>query len=262
MSIESSIPLTLVVITKNESRIIRDCLQAASWIPNKVVVDCGSTDNTMQIAVECGAKVIYQKWLGYGPQKIFAVQQATTDWVLCIDADEILTPELSENIQKLFANGPAMDSYRLTRYFLFMGKELRYGESPDSKVLLFNRKAAQWTDEIVHEKVLGGSVGKIDGKLIHASYENISHYIRKQDSYTSLQAELLAQSNEKISYKDLWLSPTWRFIRYFFLKKGFKDGLPGFIHIVLGCCFSFWKYAKAYEIMHTHAQRSNVSEDF
>lgn len=241
-------PLTLVIITKNESRVLSQCLEAASWIPNKVVVDSGSTDDTILIAKGYGATVIHQDWLGFGPQRQFAVKQAPTDWVLCIDADEFLTDALSQNIKKLFQEGPQQDCYELKRYNKFIEKILMHGESPDLKIMLFNKRKARWSDDLVHEKVIGGSTGRIEGVLVHESCSTIYQYLQKQNTYTEIQANKLFTDNRKITVWALLSKPTWRFIKYYFLKKGFLDGMPGLIHIIIGCCFTFIKYIKAYEL--------------
>ena len=245
--------LTLVVITKNASQSLGMCLQSAQWIPNKVVVDSGSTDNTVAIAKQAGAKVIHQDWLGFGPQKQFAVMQAPTDWVLCLDADEFLSPELSKSLQALFEQSELLDAYKFPRSNKFLGRFLKHGEGyPDWSLRLFNKKKARWSDDFVHEKVIairGGEplkVGKLTGDLMHESGESISHYIEKQNRYTDIQADMMIEKGKTVSCFRLIFSPLMRFMKFFFLKRGFLDGVPGFVHISIGCFTAFLKYLKAY----------------
>lgn len=242
--------LTLVVITKNEEATLSECLGSAAWIPNIVVVDSGSTDKTLEIAKCFGATIVSQDWLGFGPQKRFAVNKAPTDWVLCLDADEFLSKELSESIQKLFTTEPQEHAYRFARSNKFLGKYLKHGEGyPDWSLRLFNRKVAQWSEDLVHEKVVGMEndlkIGKLSGDLMHNSSESISKYIQKQNAYTDIQAQKLIESNKSISSLNLVFSPLVRFIKYYFIKGGFLDGFPGFVHISIGCFFVLMKYAKA-----------------
>ena len=241
--------LTLVVITKNAAECLEKCLKSADWIENKIVVDSGSSDNTVQIAQEAGAKVIYQEWLGFGPQKQFAVMQAPTDWVLCLDADEFLSPELSQSLRTLFDSKELLDAYKFPRSNKFLGRFLKHGEGyPDWSLRLFNKTKAQWSNDLVHEKVIAINeplkIGELTGDLLHESGESISHYIEKQNRYTDIQAQLIIENKKKVSCSQLIFSPLMRFVKFYFVKRGFMDGLPGFAHITIGCFAAFLKYLK------------------
>ena len=241
--------LTLVVITKNAANCLERCLKSAGWVEHKLVVDSGSTDHTVEIAKQAGAKVIHQDWLGFGPQKQFAVKQAPTDWVLCLDADEFLSPELSKSLQALFEQKELLDAYKFPRSNKFLGRFLKHGEGyPDWSLRLFNKKKARWSDDFVHEKVVALGeplkIGKLNGDLMHESGESISHYIQKQNRYTDIQARLMIQQGEHASCSRLILSPIIRFLKFYFLKRGFLDGLPGLAHILIGCFAAFLKYLK------------------
>ena len=242
-------PLTLVVITKNAGKSLEKCLQSAQWVQNIVVVDSGSDDDTVDIAERAAATVIHQEWLGFGPQKQFAVMQAPTDWVLCLDADEFLSPELSQSLQSLFAQKELLDAYKFPRSNKFLGRFLKHGEGyPDWSLRLFNKTKARWSDDLVHEKVIAISeslnVGKLSGDLMHESGESISRYIEKQNQYTDIQAQLMIESGKTVSSFRLISSPITRFIKFYFVKRGFMDGLPGFVHITIGCFVAFLKYLK------------------
>ena len=245
-----NIPLTLVVITKNAASSLEKCLQNARWIPNKIVVDSGSTDATIEIAKRAGANVIHQDWLGFGPQKQFAVMQAPTDWVLCLDADEFLSPELSESLQALFERNELLDAYKFPRSNKFLGRFLKYGEGyPDWSLRMFNKTKARWSDDLVHEKVVSINnetltIGKLSGDLMHESGESISHYIEKQNRYTDIQARQMILQGKSVSGLRLIFSPLMRFGKFYFAKRGFMDGLPGFVHISIGCFAAFLKYLK------------------
>ncbi len=244
-----SVPVSLVVIVKNSASSLRRCLESASFVNEILVVDSGSTDETIAIAQECGARVLYQEWLGFGPQKKFAVNQAKNDWVLCLDADEYLSEKLQDEIFNLFQGELVHEAYRFARCNLFLGRFLRHGEGyPDWSLRLFNRKNANWTEELVHEKVRGTNgkldVGTVYGDLMHESCESIARYIEKQNNYTSIQASQMLVSGQYVPKLKILISPIVRFIKYYFLKFGFMDGLPGFVHISIGCYSVFLKYVK------------------
>ena len=246
--------LSLVVIAKNADASIDKCLKSAAWIRHKIVVDSGSTDKTVEIARECGATVIHQDWLGFGPQKKFAVMQAPTDWVLCLDTDEILTEELSQSIQQLFlSDKPLADAYKISRRNKFLGRYLRHGEGyPDWLTRLFDRRKAQYSDDPVHETVTGIDcpihTEKLSGDLLHDPADSISYYIDKRNRYTDIQAHLLVASGKRVTPIDIMFSPFFRFIKYFFFKGGILDGIPGFIYISFGCLEAYLKYIKAFSL--------------
>jgi glycosyltransferase involved in cell wall biosynthesis len=237
--------LSVVIITYNEAKQIETCLRHVDFADEWIVVDSGSTDGTQEIVKQFGARCIHQKWLGYGAQKQIAVLQAQHDWVLCLDADEIVTPELKKNIINLLGSIHC-DAYFLERKNYFLGKGLSHGEGyPDLVLRLFNKKQASWSQDNVHEKVIvSGSIGRIKGELQHFSEINLESYLEKQNKYTSLQA---ANSLKTPKLSTLFFRPVFRFFKYYFFKKGFLDGIPGFIHCVISCFNCFLKYAKAYE---------------
>lgn len=241
--------LSVVLITKNAEALLEKCLQSCAFADEIVVVDSGSTDRTLAIASAYKAKVIHQTWLGFGPQKQFAVQQASHDWVLCLDADEWLSEKLRHEISSLL-NNPALGAYRFARSNKFMGRFLKFGEGyPDYSLRLFDRRQARWSDDVVHEYVIAnGEVGTLAGDLMHESGEDIALYLGKQNRYTSLQAETLYQRGKKAGIAKLLLSPLLRFVKFYLLRQGFRDGLPGLVHISIGCFNSYLKYAKLIEL--------------
>ena len=228
--------LSAVVIARNEESALGACLDSLAWCQEIVMVDSGSTDRTREIAVEKGARVIDHEWEGYGRQKNFAVRQATNDWVLCIDADEIVGPELRASIEKALA-APAYRAYEMARRNRFLGRWLRHGEGyPDWSLRLFESKTARWSDDPVHEKVVArGPVGKLDGDLLHDSADSLHNYLEKQNRYTTLQAEALHLAGMRPSVPKMVLGPVVRFVKFYFLRLGFLDGMPGLSFVLRVC---------------------------
>lgn len=242
-----SLPLSLIVITRDAAHEIAGCLASAPFAAEAIVVDSGSRDDTVGIAQRLGARVIAHAWEGYGPQKNFAVGEAAHDWVLCVDADERISPELAATILALFASGPpAVAAFAVPRRNRFLGRWLAHGEGyPDWNVRLFDRRRAHWSADPVHEKVVAqGPVERLRGDLLHYSAESLDAYVAKQNRYTTLQAQALHAAGERASGLRLAFSPLTRFFRFYVVKLGFLDGTAGFAHIAIGAFASFLKYAK------------------
>lgn len=236
---------SLVVITRDAGAQLAACLDSALFAAETLVVDSGSRDDTVEIARTHGARVIEQPWLGFGPQRRYAVTQAANDWVLCLDADEQLSPELGAAIAAALQK-PGHTAFEMARRNRFFGQWLRHGEGyPDWTLRLFDRRHARWTDDAVHEHVVAdGPVGRLDGDLLHASAESLDDYIAKQNRYTTLQAQAMHARGERFSWIRLIGSPLVRFARFYLLRGGFLDGTAGLVHIAIGCFASFCKYAK------------------
>ena len=244
-------PLSLVLITLNAGARLRDVLASVPFADEIILVDSGSTDETAAIAAEFGARFEQHAWAGFGPQKALAVSLARHDWVLCLDADEALSPALVHSIRHAFAHGlPDYPVYRFARCNVFMGRPLKHGEGyPDFNTRLFRRDAARWSDDIVHEHVLSDVAPRtLEGDLLHYSADDIKTYLDKQNRYTSLAAERALARGEQAPLARIILSPLTRFIKFWLLRGGWKDGLPGFVHIAVGCQNSFMKYVKLREL--------------
>ena len=246
------LPLSAVLITRNAAGQLAECLASASFCDEIVIVDSGSEDATVEIAERHGARVIPSAWRGFGPQKQFAVEQAKHDWVLCIDADERVSDRLRESIIAVLP-APArcvpsgtFQAWRFARCNKFMGRYLKHGEGyPDWSLRLFDRRVARWSDDAVHEKVIaGGETGTLQGDLLHDSAESLESYFAKQNRYSSLAADAALARGERANVLRLLLSPLLRFIKFYFFRLGLLDGLPGLVHILVGCGASFAKYAK------------------
>jgi glycosyltransferase involved in cell wall biosynthesis len=240
--------LSAVLITLDCAHSLRPTLESLAFCDEIVIVDSGSTDGTRELAESLGARVITETWRGFGPQKQFAIDQAQNDWVLCVDSDEIVSEQLRQNIEAEL-RAPTYNAYEFPRCNRFLGRYLRHGEGyPDLSLRLFNRKHARWSDDVVHEKVITlDVVGQFKGDLLHHSEESIESYLAKQNRYTTLAADAMLAEGTEVSFTKLFLSPAFRFIKFYVLRGGWRDGLPGLIHILIGCFNSFSKYAKHFE---------------
>ena len=249
MSTPSRAPLSVVLIAQNAAHQLDACLSSASFADEIVLVDSGSTDATRQVAQKHGARVVAKDWLGFGRQKQFAVEQARHDWVLCLDADERVSPELRASIERALA-APVAPVYRMARCNRFLGRWLRHGEGyPDWSPRLFERHNARWSDDPVHEKVLYAvTPGTLEGDLLHESAEDLGRYLDKQNRYTTLAAEQLFERGRNAGAFELLASPAVRFLKFYVLRLGFLDGLAGLLHIGIGCMNSYLKYAKLIEM--------------
>jgi glycosyltransferase involved in cell wall biosynthesis len=238
--------LSVAIITLNATRSLAQCLQSVTFADEIVVVDSGSQDGTVDIAKRFGARVIHHDWQGFGRQKQFAVGQASSPWVLCLDADEWVSDQLKSDIQWALES-PRFEAYRIPRCNRFMGRWLRHGEGyPDYSLRLFNRHKARWSEAEIHEQVIvsGGEVGLLTGDLMHESEDGIAEYLAKQNRYTTLQAEQLYNAGKRVNMVVMLGSPILRFVKFYVIRRGFLDGLPGLVHISIGCFNSFIKYAK------------------
>ncbi len=248
------IQLTVVIITKNAASQLGACLESVRFVDDVVVVDSGSTDTTVALAQTMGARVIDHAWLGFGRQKQFAVNAARHNWVLCLDADERVTPRLEASIYAAFEgieSGSAKQfAWRMPRRNSFLGRWLKHGEGyPDYSLRLFHRQHAAWSNDEVHETVITTSpVGTLRGDLLHDSAETVEAYLTKQNRYSSLHARALFDQGVRVGYSKMLLSPLARFVKFYFLRLGFLDGGAGFAHIVIGCFAAFSKYAKLIEL--------------
>jgi len=237
--------LSAVLITRDAAGSLPACLASLAFCDEILVVDAGSTDDTLAIARQGGARIIETHWRGFGPQKQFAIEQASHDWVLCIDADECVSEALRASISAVLP-APTFSAYRFSRCNRFMGHYLRHGEGyPDWSLRLFDRRHAHWSNDAVHERVItAGEVGTLSGDLLHDSAESLERYLDKQNRYSSLAAEAAIQAGKRSSPPQLFMSPLTRFIKFYLLRGGFRDGLPGLVHILIGCYARFAKHAK------------------
>jgi len=252
----SRVPVSAVLITRNAAAQLEACLASLAFAAEILVVDSGSDDGSLEIAARHGARVLQKDWMGFGRQKQFAVEQANNDWVLCLDADERVSPELAASIAQALA-APQAPVYRMARRNRFLGRWLAHGEGyPDWSSRLFDRNHARWSDDTVHEKVLYAvTPGTLDGDLLHESATDLASYVAKHNRYSTLAAEQLLERGRSAGPAVLLLSPLVRFVKMYVFRLGFLDGLPGLVHISIGCINSFLKYAKLIELRRANKNR-------
>jgi glycosyltransferase involved in cell wall biosynthesis len=249
-------PLSAVIIARNAAHLLPSCLDSIAFADEIVVVDSGSTDGTAEVAAARGARVVQCEWRGYGRQKQFAVEQARNDWVLCVDSDERVSPELRKEILDAL-RAPMSPVYRMARRNRFLDRWLAHGEGyPDWSPRLFNRLSARWSDDLVHEKVLYGvTPGTLKGDLLHDSFDDLANYLDRQNRYTTLAARQAFEQGRRAGWHHLALSPLVRFFKFYVLRLGFLDGMAGLLHISIGCMNSYLKYAKLLELQRAEKQQ-------
>jgi len=248
--------LSAVIITKNEERNIERCLRSVSWVDEIVVVDSGSQDRTLDICRQFGCKIIETEWLGFGPTKQHAVNAATHDWVLSIDADEEVTPELQEEIKTVLQQNQHMNGYRIRWLSYYIKKWVRYsGWNKQYKLKLFNRQYGHFNDSLIHEKVvLEGPGAKLKHVLKHHTYPDLATFTRKMDSYAEMGARMLYEKGKEGSLWSAYLHGMATFIKMYFLQLGFLDGKVGLILASNYAFAVYYKYLKLWE-MTTPAQK-------
>lgn len=239
--------ISAAIVTLNEERNIARAIESLRCVEEILIVDCGSTDRTREIAARLGARVIEEPWRGYASQKNFASQQAAHPWILSLDADEMLSEELEADILALKKEGPRCDAYSMPRMAQYLGRWIQHGGwYPDRKVRLFRRDHASWTGEYVHESVhVTGTTGQLDGKLLHFTCDSLSAHLRTLDRYTTLAAEQLKARHASVPLRRLIFDPLWTFIRTYIVRLGFLDGLQGLVIAWMAMLYTFLKYAKA-----------------
>jgi glycosyltransferase involved in cell wall biosynthesis len=239
--------IAATIITLNEERNIARAIESLRCCDQIVVLDSGSTDRTVELATRLGAVVVEDNWRGYAKQKNRAAEYAEHDWILSLDADEALSEALEGEIWSVKKHGPVYDGYTMPRLAQYMGRWILHGGwYPNRKVRLYNRTKANWVGEFVHESVkVQGSVGHLDGNLLHFTCESLSEHLRTLDRYTTLAAEELVYRKTKIGLSNLILDPAWTFVRSYFLQRGFLDGLEGLTIAHMAAIYTYLKYAKA-----------------
>ena len=245
----AGVQLTGCVITFNEADRIGACLRSLSFCDEIVVVDSHSTDATREIARRLGARVIERDWPGYRSQKQFAVDSATNDWVLCLDADERVTPELRAEIEELRAKGFAeyagWSVPRITDYF---GRFLRHGNAyPDRLIRLFDRRHGKWSGEEIHENTrVSGRLGRFRGHLEHFAYRSLTDHHNRMARYADLMAHALYARGKRCGLMKVIVNPQWRFFRGYFLRLGFLDGWRGLVFAFVEANYVRRKYLALY----------------
>jgi glycosyltransferase involved in cell wall biosynthesis len=235
------------VITRNEEANIGPCLDALAFCDERIVVDAGSTDRTIALAREKGARVETHDWQGFGAQKNFALSLAQGDWVLSVDADERVSPALAREIERALVEGRA-DGYEIPRLSSFVGRQMRHsGWFPDYVLRLFRRGKARFSDDLVHERVIcDGPVARLTEQLAHDSVTRLEQAISRVDRYSTAGAEMLVASGRRVSFAQGITHGVWSFFRAYVLRLGFLDGHAGFLLAVANAEGTYYRYMKAW----------------
>ncbi len=246
--------LTVTVITRNEAADIADALRSVTWADEIIVVDAQSADSTVAIAHQFTDRVIVRDWPGYVAQKNYAASVARNDWILSLDADERVTPELAEEIkQALERQNSRVVGYRIPRVTWYLGRWIRTTDwYPDHQLRLYDRRSGTWTGRYVHESLATtGAVGELKGELQHYAYRNIAEHLETIDRYTSDAARQMDESGRRAGLAQIAAHPPLAFLRNYVLKRGFSQGSVGFLVSALNSYYVFLKFAKLWELQHT-----------
>jgi glycosyl transferase family 2/lipopolysaccharide kinase (Kdo/WaaP) family protein len=254
-------PITCCIICFNEEANIRRCLESVKWCDEIVIVDSFSTDQTVAICREYTRRIIQRPWPGYVEQKRFALSQATHEWVLNVDADEEVSPELHHEILAVLRrNHPDVDGYYIPRLVYHLGRWWWRGWYPGFRLRLFRKAKVRWGGVDPHEKVLlRGQADRLRGNLYHYTYDDIHDHLRALNGLTEIASRELALRGKHARLADLLLRPLWRFLRFYVVGGGFREGVPGFFVAVTSAFYVFLKYAKLWERTtadHAHAEEA------
>lgn len=254
----TKLPISLVIITLNEEAHIERCIRSAPFVDDIVVVDSLSQDRTVEIAEKCGARVFQEKWRGYGPQKALATSLAKNSWILSLDADEALSPDLADEIMQSFSDLDSGAGYLFPRRSLHLGRWIGHGGwYPDYQLRLFNKDKSNWNSAALHEKVEVRRQLKMKRDLLHWVFEDLSDQVITNDKYSSLGAQQWAEAGRRFSVFKLLTKPPTKFVETYFFKAGFRDGLPGLIIAVSAAYSVFLKFAKLWEIERVEKKSSH-----
>ena len=251
--------VSVTIIAWNEEDRLKACLESVGWADEVVVVDALSQDKTAQIAREFTDRVIVRPWPGFAAQKNFALELAEGEWILSLDADERVTPELRSRIDAIVRAGGPADGYSIPRRNLFWGAWVRHGGLyPDYQLRLFRRGAGRFVDSAVHESVLvAGRVEKVVEPLLHHSYRGLDDFVTRSNRYSTLAAAELVKRGDRPRLLGLALRPLGRFLSMYVLRAGFLDGWRGFVLAVLYANYVFLRMAKAWEARHGHPEEDS-----
>ena len=253
--------VSVIVITQDEAAHIEAALRSVDWADEIVVVDSGSTDETVTLAQRFTDRVVTRSWTGYGAQKNYAAGLARNDWILSLDADERVTQALGIEIRNLVRDEPRNRGYRMPRVAWYMGRWIRSTDwYPDYQLRLYDRRVARWSERRVHESVVvDGPVGTLRAQLEHFAYRDLSHHLAVMDRYTTLAAQQMLAEGRRAGALGLALHPPLAFLRNYVLRLGVRDRLPGFTISVLNAYYVFLKFAKLRELRSGHDRSAAAS---
>ena len=248
--------LSVTVITLNEAVDLAAALESVAWADEIVVVDSESTDETVAIARRFTDRVVVRAWSGYADQKNHAASLATHDWVLSLDADERVPPALAGDIRSALSAQPAHAAFRMRRVTWHLGRWIRTTDwYPDHQVRLYNKGVARWTGQHVHEAVdVNGTTGELSGELHHYAYRDIADHLETIDRYTDYAARQMREGGRRAGLLQLAGHPPLAFLRNYAVRRGFRDGVPGFVISAMNAYYVFLKFAKLWELERNQRQ--------
>ena len=240
--------VSVIIITKDEEKNISDCLRSVNWADEIIVVDSESTDRTVELAKQFTDKIFIRKWEGYVPQKRYALSLASNEWVLSLDADERITPELKDEILSLLPG--EVDGYKIRRKNFLMNKEITSCSwEKDYQLRLFKKNKTDLNERLVHEKfVAQGKIGTLKNPMIHYTFSSFSEYFSKINHYTSLKAQELIQKKKRVGAWTIFSHTVSAFFAFFIIRRGFKDGIYGLIISLLHSVSTMMNYIKLWEL--------------
>jgi glycosyltransferase involved in cell wall biosynthesis len=242
--------ISAFIVCKNEENSIRRALESVSWCDEIVIVDSGSTDNTLEICREFTQKIIFREWSGYSEQKFFALKLCTSDWILNLDADEEVSIKLRNSIHDMLEKHQTeIDGYNINRVVFYLNRWWRNGGwYPEYRLRVCRRSKTSWGGSNIHEKaIVKGKTEKLIGELHHFTYEDIAEHIRVVNRYSSLLTEETSLRKGDYLLPRMIIHPITRFIKHFILKHGYRDGIAGLIVATTESFYVFMKYAKVWE---------------
>ncbi|MBI3582921.1 MAG: glycosyltransferase family 2 protein [Nitrospinae bacterium] len=244
--------ISAVIITMNEEENIRACLEGIKWTDEIVIVDSFSSDRTLEICRGYTNKIFQREMSGFGEQKQFAIEKAASDWILSIDADEVVTKELKGEIKGVLKEETEYNGFKIFRKNIYLGRPIRYCGWYVPIIRLFKRGKGRFNEKKVHEEIfVDGNVGLLKGEIMHNTYKNISHHLEKIDSFTTYDADELIKKGVVLKPSNcLWyfvFKPMVRFFQKFVLQKGIFEGIHGLILSINAAMVVFINYVKLWE---------------
>ena len=245
--------LSVVILTKNEEAVIRDCLESVKWAHEIVIVDDYSTDRTVEICREYTDKIFQKKLNGFSEQRGFGINKTSGDWIFHFDADEMAMPPLQEEIKAVLKNGTEYDGFLIPRPTNYLGSEIRYCGWNSKTMVLFRKEKGRYDGKLVHESVIvDGRIGHLKNNIMHRAYKNLSEHFSRMELYTSLDAEDMWRKGVRLNPLNypvyFFMKPVFVFFRKYIFMGGIMDGVRGFFISVITAFIVFMNYAKLWEM--------------
>lgn len=250
-------PISATIITHNEAANIARAIRSLDCADEILVVDSGSTDETVKIAAELGARTVVHPWEGFAAQKSYAVREALHEWILSLDADEELNEEARAALKKWKQSAPAVGAYRFPRRAQYLGRWILHsGWYPDWKIRLFHRDKARWAGDYVHESVVAdGAVETMDGEILHYTCDSLADHRKRIEFYTGLAAQEMFNRGERAGVGPRLLAPPWVFVNTYFFRLGVLDGVPGFLIAWMAARYVHRKFVKLAELQSSSREK-------